>query len=339
MEKPCVTAIITAYGRTRYVYEALQSALSQTLKRKLYEIIVVTNFDMDHEFVVKNNIRTVRCEKKELGTKIALALEIAQGDIIAILEDDDLWETNKLETIVNIFQRRPRIGFIHNWMSIMGAEGQNIQTSFQSRTVRKMNSIDEYLIDTTKLTYGKARLGISYAMDYYSSSISFRKAAVMNYIEALREISTSTDVFYFFACLLSEQHLLAISEKLTKYRIHSSNLSLGAGDQKDFFSRRKKYSIEVLADYKKLLALADYSGKKVTIKLIKWRLSCTVLETIWFNEDFSRLQLLREMLSHIRYISSKQLGYDLKIIAYSFLLLIRSEFARNLFLRTYYERH
>ena len=339
MEKPYATVIVTAYGRTKYVYEALQSVLSQTLDRKMYEIIVVTDFEMDPGFISKNNISAVRCERKELGTKIAIALDMARGDIMAILEDDDLWEANKLESIVDIFQSMPEVGFVHNWMRMIGAEGEDIQTSFQDHTTRKMKTAGPYLLDASKLTYGRARRGIAFAMDYYSSSISFRKSIIMGNLNALNEISTSTDVFCFYSCLMGGHHLLALPEMLTRYRIHATNLSLGTGDEQKFISRKREYALEVLKDYSKLRSLASISGKKVVVKLIDWRLSATKLETIWFSNKFSRLRLLHETLSYSRYLSAGQLKYDAKVIAYSFLLLVNSKLARNTYISKYYERH
>ena len=51
-----ISVIITAYNRRDYLIDAMNSVLSQTLKKERYEVIVVKNFydkELD-EFIYKN---------------------------------------------------------------------------------------------------------------------------------------------------------------------------------------------------------------------------------------------------------------------------------------------
>jgi glycosyltransferase involved in cell wall biosynthesis len=42
---PLITVILTAYNRRRYLEEAINSTLNQTLSKEFYEVIVIKNFE------------------------------------------------------------------------------------------------------------------------------------------------------------------------------------------------------------------------------------------------------------------------------------------------------
>jgi Glycosyl transferase family 2. len=61
--KPFISVIITAFNRDTFLKDAIESALKQTLDKKVYEVIVVKNFDWEFDDVyssrgVKNNKRS-----------------------------------------------------------------------------------------------------------------------------------------------------------------------------------------------------------------------------------------------------------------------------------------
>jgi glycosyltransferase involved in cell wall biosynthesis len=91
VSKPIISVIITAYNRKRYLQEAICSVLNQTISKDLYEIVVVKNFSWEHdEQYHRMGVNILNVEEPSLGRKICLALQASHGDIIAILNDDDL---------------------------------------------------------------------------------------------------------------------------------------------------------------------------------------------------------------------------------------------------------
>ncbi|ARM76933.1 glycosyltransferase family 2 protein [Acidianus manzaensis] len=101
-----ISVIITAHDRKDYLMQAVDSVLNQTLPKTEYEVIVVKNFDEYTKELEKKGVKVIVTSDKELGKKIVLGAQEAKGDIISLLEDDDLFLPKKLEKIKKIFQKK-----------------------------------------------------------------------------------------------------------------------------------------------------------------------------------------------------------------------------------------
>ena len=88
---PYISVIVTAYNRKKYLLGAVRSALNQTLPRDLYEVIVVKNFRdeaIDRELEERGVVNLYSNDVSQ-GGKVHEALEVAKGDVVSLLEDDD----------------------------------------------------------------------------------------------------------------------------------------------------------------------------------------------------------------------------------------------------------
>ena len=95
-----ISTVITLYNLEKYIDEAIQSVLRQT--RQPDEIIVVDDCSIDGaaDIVAKyrDRIIYVRQEKNIGNLRNALSgLKAATGDIVAFLDGDDVWMSNKLK--------------------------------------------------------------------------------------------------------------------------------------------------------------------------------------------------------------------------------------------------
>ena len=112
MQKPSVTvSVITlTYNHESYIDKCIRSVISQTYQ--LWELIVVDDGSSDRtgEIVahfIDSRIRYIRQNNMGiqcLAESYNMALSLATGDIIAILEGDDWWPPHKLETQVKDFE-------------------------------------------------------------------------------------------------------------------------------------------------------------------------------------------------------------------------------------------
>ena len=61
MDDPFISVIILAYTRKDFLFDAIKSAINQTLNRNLYEIIVIKNFQDEtiDDFIRDNGITSV----------------------------------------------------------------------------------------------------------------------------------------------------------------------------------------------------------------------------------------------------------------------------------------
>ncbi len=96
-----ITAIIPTYNSAKYITEAIDSVLNQTYAN--IEIIVVDDGSTDNtenilsNYVNKNKIIYVKKKNGGPGSARNLGIKLANGEYIAFLDADDMWEKNKIE--------------------------------------------------------------------------------------------------------------------------------------------------------------------------------------------------------------------------------------------------
>lgn len=111
MNDPSVSCIIPAYNAARFIDEAIQSVVGQTVP--VSEIIVVDDGSTDNtlEIVARygDSVRIVR--QKNAGPAAARnnGVRISSGDFIAFLDSDDLWTAEKLSVQLSQFAVRPEL--------------------------------------------------------------------------------------------------------------------------------------------------------------------------------------------------------------------------------------
>jgi len=109
---PYISVIIPVTDRIQFVSEAINSSLNQSLERTKYEILVVTNIDLPQRAM--DNVKIIRSKNKWLGPKVVEGINEAKGEIICLLDDDDLYLPNKLEVVYNAFKENNGLGLFKN---------------------------------------------------------------------------------------------------------------------------------------------------------------------------------------------------------------------------------
>src|SRR5690606_8876159 len=98
---PLVSVVIPNYNGSNYIFETIQSVINQTYKN--WELIIVDDCSTDDSLKIINGIHDPRVSVVKLqenkGAAVArnTAIEISKGRLIAFLDNDDLWISNKLE--------------------------------------------------------------------------------------------------------------------------------------------------------------------------------------------------------------------------------------------------
>ncbi|BAB60054.1 glycosyl transferase [Thermoplasma volcanium GSS1] len=212
-----ISVIITAYNRKEFLLDAIKSALNQTLDRKYYEIIVIKNFQEDtiDNFIKENNIKGIISENKSLGGKISEALKASEGEIVSFLEDDDMFDRQKLETVYRKFRENPDIVYYHNNQIIIDENGKEI---------RKNGVLNERKLNSTEVR--KSPLDIN-PMLFNMSSISIRRSYYAKYADNLSSLITHLDDFMLFCALNESTYIYVDKAFLTYYRYHASASNMG----------------------------------------------------------------------------------------------------------------
>jgi glycosyltransferase involved in cell wall biosynthesis len=122
---PRVTVLVTCYNHLAFLKEALASVRAQTFQD--YEILAVDDGSSDgtRDFLAEQNLRTLFNETN-LGTYGSLnaGIAAANGQWIAILNDDDLWAPTKLEEQMKLAEKYP---FVHTSGTFIDDAGVRIE--------------------------------------------------------------------------------------------------------------------------------------------------------------------------------------------------------------------
>lgn len=107
-----VSCVLPVYNGEAFLAEALQSVLGQT--RAPDEILVVDDGSTDGTAEVVTGFGDrVRCFRQENAGQPAATnrgVQMAGGELIALLDADDVWEAEKLERQAKLHERRPEVG-------------------------------------------------------------------------------------------------------------------------------------------------------------------------------------------------------------------------------------
>lgn len=123
---PKVSVIIPVYNAMRYFPETVDSLLNQTFQD--FEVIAINDGSSDNieewfssiqdaRFQLISQVNQGQAKARNVG------LEIAQGEYIAFLDADDLWEPTKLEKQVRVLDASPQVGVVYAWVSGIDSNG------------------------------------------------------------------------------------------------------------------------------------------------------------------------------------------------------------------------
>ena len=147
-----VSIITPVYNSEKFVKETIESVLNQTYKN--VELILVDDCSKDNSKTVIESINHDRIkyflQEKNMGAGVARnkALEVSNGQYVAFLDADDLWEPEKLEKQLKLMEET------NSWFSYTGASVINEDGTFTKkvRKVKKKCSYRKLLKNTMIIT-------------------------------------------------------------------------------------------------------------------------------------------------------------------------------------------
>jgi glycosyltransferase involved in cell wall biosynthesis len=114
-----ISVIIPVYNAEKTIIKTLQSVVDQTVKP--FEVIIVDDGSKDSSsslitsFISQNSSFRFRFVQKENGGVSSArnaGLKLAKGDLIALLDSDDEWFSDKLQKQLNVIDRNSDFSFI-----------------------------------------------------------------------------------------------------------------------------------------------------------------------------------------------------------------------------------
>ena len=186
-----ISVIIPAYNAEKYLTEALDSVVSQTMSDSDYEIIIVNDGSSDHTADIlekyKNLYSNITVINKENGGPSSArnaGLDIASGEYIYFFDADDLLINNSLEALYQCAEEK-------NADLVIGK--YNVLTPYKLSPVRTLDNlvcldnIDKYntdILQTFALWNKLFRLDLikQYHLNFKSVSYSEDGIFVMDYV-------------------------------------------------------------------------------------------------------------------------------------------------------------
>ena len=122
MKKNLISILITNYNKGNYLKKTINSCLIQNFSNK--EILVFDDCSSDNSLKILNKFKTIkiiRNKKKRFKSGplnqiygLKELFKISKGNIIFLLDSDDLFKKKKLFEINKIFKKNNKINFIQD---------------------------------------------------------------------------------------------------------------------------------------------------------------------------------------------------------------------------------
>ena len=197
-----VSAIIPVFNGELYLRAALESVFAQ--EHTPYEVIVVDDGSTDKTASIVSEFKDVlyvRQANQGVAAARNKGLDIAQGEFIAFLDQDDLWTPNKLAVQVQYFLDHPEIQYTLTHQQFFLEPGASIPTWFRK----------ELLTDPHP--------------GFVPSTLMARRSVFQKIGRFETNYSHASDSDWFFRASQAQLPTAVIPEVLLNRRIHRENES------------------------------------------------------------------------------------------------------------------
>lgn len=249
---PLISIAMATYNGARYIGEQLDSIINQTYSN--IEIVIVDDCSKDatvaviEEYQEKYPFIYLHVNEQNSGVTVTFERAISKctGAFIAISDQDDIWELNKLEILVNEIGEHDAV-FSNSLL--VDANGQSLNKSFTS-------------IMNMKTYYSGAPFLLSNSVPGHT--ILMKQEFVQKILPFPPKMLF--DLWIGF-CAAGNNGIKFVDKTLVKYRQHDTN-TIGTRDSKN---KKKKDPVNVQFEFKlnelKTLATAPIKDEKTKLIL------------------------------------------------------------------------
>jgi glycosyltransferase involved in cell wall biosynthesis len=207
--QPLVSVVIPNHNYGRYLGQAIESVLAQTWPR--VEILVIDNGSTDDSEHVAarygDRVRWLQHENQGVSFSRNRGIRESSGELLAFLDADDLWVSNKLDLQVERLTN-PRVGLVSSGLEYINEAGDSLGANVEGRGGRVL--IDLALRHPTVLAG--------------SSSVLVRRECFARAGGFDAELSTAADwdMWRRIACHFEFD---IVRLPLVRYRVHADAMS------------------------------------------------------------------------------------------------------------------
>lgn len=210
-----ISIIVCTYNGERFITETINSVLSQSYKN--YEIIIVDDFSNDNtKNIIKNNYKNIsnviisfNNKNYGLGYSRNKGISISKGEWITFLDQDDLYEKNRLEKLLNLQISNKKYKFFFHDTNYID-ENNSVFDSHLHKYNLPYPVIIKNKSTTLLLKYGS----------YIDSEAIFFNRNIINNIGNFDEKLTYLCDYDFFLKISMKYDFFYIKNKLSSWRVH-----------------------------------------------------------------------------------------------------------------------
>lgn len=206
---PKVTVLMPVYNGEAYLNEAIESILSQTFED--FEFLIINDCSSDNSKEIIKAYKDKRINFVENETNIGLSsilnkgLDIAKGEYIARMDQDDISLPDRLQKQVEFMDKNPEIGICGSFIEKFGAE----------------TGIGKY-----PLINDLIKINLLFYSALAHPTVMFRNSLLRKYnLKYNPEYEYAEDYDLWSRCI-KHFKIANLNEVLLKYRMHIKGMSL-----------------------------------------------------------------------------------------------------------------
>lgn len=209
---PSFSILLCVYNGERFLPQTLSSIFNQTCSD--FELIAVDDCSSDRSISILEEsrdprFRIIRQQRRGAAAALAAGLAAAQGEYIALIDQDDLWAREKLALHLDAHRRHPNVDLTFSWFRLINESGGPIGLS--SNRYHGTIDFEELLADFV--------IGAS-------SNVVIRRQALLRAGGVDAALPRLYDLeLCLRVALLRPRNVLAIPQELMFYRRHPSQIT------------------------------------------------------------------------------------------------------------------
>lgn len=214
---------MTAHGRIDFVRSAVESVVRQAAQSGPIEIILATDIAPERvdKLSLDRRVRVVE-ERGSFGNTLNAIIDNSRGEIIAFLDDDDLFAPDKLQVLRRVFQEHPELDYVHNEQRYIDGAGHLLTDKFKTGILLKSRRKRTVILRPDHLSWKQLGEVRRLGMDFNLSCVAISRKFGVEVGPLIRPITAAPDGALFYLALERARVMMALEEPLTYYRIHGS---------------------------------------------------------------------------------------------------------------------
>jgi glycosyltransferase involved in cell wall biosynthesis len=238
-KSPKISIVMASYNYEKYIAEAIESVLNQTVSN--FELIIIDDASKDNskeiikEYAKKDDRVFYLLHEKNKGLYETSneGLSLCRGEYIAFIDSDDIWEKNKLIKQLDIFEEKQSVEVIYTDAETVDEKSQPLFVRFSQKYCAPTIMYVVLKLFKEFFHFYLPELGANRSGNIFpyllrsnwicKSSAIFRTKHLRN-VRFRKDLKLLND-WIFWLDLASKYEFYYIPNSLTRYRIQQTSMT------------------------------------------------------------------------------------------------------------------